>query len=303
MSPRVRVWLLRGVLVVVSLAAAFTVVELVLRSRAPRRPGLDFFMPPPAGLDLPYVLAPGAEVRFEGHYVKIPPTTIRISAQSFREEAPVVVPKPAGRRRVVALGDSFVFGSGVEVGETFVQRAEAALPGVEIVNMGVPGYTSAHAVTWFEARGLALQPDEVILFVSDNDFYADGRARLRERQEEGGGWSAETWVRGRLKAREKAGRSWRHARAEVLDRLLAAIARLRALCVPRAITLRVVMLFPHALEADIRASEPGLVTLADAAYMKDIERLQIPRDLHPNAEGHRRLGELLAALLATPPRR
>ena len=33
--------------------------------------------------------------------------------------------------------------------------------------------------------------------------------------------------------------------------------------------------------------------LADAAYLRDMEALQIPRDLHPNPQGHDRLAKLL----------
>jgi len=40
-----------------------------------------------------------------------------------------------GRRRIVVLGDSMVFGSGVEERERFTERIEAAEPGWRVENL------------------------------------------------------------------------------------------------------------------------------------------------------------------------
>ena len=46
----------------------------------------------------------------------------------------------AGRRRILVLGDSFVFGYGVEQEEIFTTVLEGLLPATEVINAGVSGY-------------------------------------------------------------------------------------------------------------------------------------------------------------------
>jgi lysophospholipase L1-like esterase len=59
-------------------------------------------------------------------------------------------PKAAGERRLLVLGDSMVFGYGVEVGEALPARLQSALaeagPQVTVGNGGIPGYGTKHAV-------------------------------------------------------------------------------------------------------------------------------------------------------------
>lgn len=83
--------------------------------------------------------------------------------------------KAPGRRRVLVLGDSFVFGVGVNEPSAFSSRLEALLdagaPGrYEVVNMGVSGYSTDQQYLLFRELGASLQPDIVILVACDNDF-------------------------------------------------------------------------------------------------------------------------------------
>ncbi|HEX6738597.1 MAG TPA: hypothetical protein VF310_10010, partial [Vicinamibacteria bacterium] len=49
--------------------------------------------------------------------------------------------RAAGKgRRVVMLGDSIAFGTGVADGQTFAHRLGELDPGLEVVNLAVPGY-------------------------------------------------------------------------------------------------------------------------------------------------------------------
>jgi len=153
-----RYWLTRAGVAVVSVLVALGLLELLLGRHTADDAGAAFFAEAPEDVDVPYVLAPDTEVRFEGHYVKIPATTVRISSQGLRSDVEYAIPKPAGVTRIIGLGDSFVFGSGVEAAQTFLSRWQAALSAVEVLNLGVPGYTSTHAVELLAKRGLQFQP-------------------------------------------------------------------------------------------------------------------------------------------------
>jgi len=74
--------------------------------------------------------------------------------------------RPAAGRRYLALGDSFTFGSGIAYGQRFSDIPERLLAGVEVVNMGVPGYGLDNAVLAYITEGRRYRPDAVLVFVS-----------------------------------------------------------------------------------------------------------------------------------------
>lgn len=71
-------------------------------------------------------------------------------------------------RRLVVLGDSFVWGFGVENAELFTQRIGAAAPGWEIMNGGVSGYGTDQCCLLYEYQLKRWKPDEVWLFFTGN---------------------------------------------------------------------------------------------------------------------------------------
>jgi hypothetical protein len=68
-----------------------------------------------------------------------------------------------GVRRVVVLGDSMVFGLGVDDGERTTELLEQRCPGVEFINLGCCGYSADQYVRVLELEGFRYQPDAVIL--------------------------------------------------------------------------------------------------------------------------------------------
>ena len=77
-------------------------------------------------------------------------------------------------QRVLALGDSSVYGFGVGDEQVFTAQLETAFAqaGAEFVNGGVPGYSSTQALNLLWGRGLALEPDLILVMTlwSDNNF-------------------------------------------------------------------------------------------------------------------------------------
>src|SRR5262245_20239427 len=73
-----------------------------------------------------------------GGTVRSPPA--RIDSLGLRGSE--IAEKSAGRTRILTLGDSYTFGSGVADDETFsaVLEKELGPERVEVVNAGVPGY-------------------------------------------------------------------------------------------------------------------------------------------------------------------
>ncbi|HET6204096.1 MAG TPA: GDSL-type esterase/lipase family protein [Planctomycetota bacterium] len=112
---------------------------------------------------------------------------IRTNARGFR--GPELGRKPEGGRRILALGDSFGFGHGVEAEEAYPAVLERVLRDrgekVEVVNAGVPGYGTSNEFGLLAAEAPSLDPDVVVLgFYVGNDFrnnHAERFGRLTAR--------------------------------------------------------------------------------------------------------------------------
>jgi lysophospholipase L1-like esterase len=103
----------------------------------------------------------------------------------FRDvEYPVA--KPPGTRRILALGDSTTAGNGIAALEaTWPKRlerryAEAGRPEVRVLNLGGGGYHPLQEARLLELRGLALEPDLVLLLVCLNDLDASADGGIRK---------------------------------------------------------------------------------------------------------------------------
>lgn len=102
--------------------------------------------------------------------------TMTSNSLGFRD-LEFTVEKPADEFRVLALGDSFTFGQGVQLEDTWVQvlerRVRETRQGpVEVINAGFAtgGYDPPGYVSWLRSAGVEFSPDLVIVGLCLNDM-------------------------------------------------------------------------------------------------------------------------------------
>lgn len=100
--------------------------------------------------------------------------TYTINAERMRG-VPVARERVGGRGRIVCVGDSFTFGTGVADGETWPAQLEHDLRtfrglDVEVLNGGVMGYDARQQVAWLSGRLLEFEPRIVLLCTYLNDL-------------------------------------------------------------------------------------------------------------------------------------
>jgi lysophospholipase L1-like esterase len=192
-------WLIfnRAALLVWSLLFLFAVAEVGLRVLG-RIQGIDYrlyaaakdgFAQIPLGLschwpDYPYAsLCPN----FAG-IVSTPDFAVsyKTNSRGLRDRE-YAVQKPAGKTRILALGDSFTFGHGIAYGERFTDVLENSFDDVEVITMAVPGSGHDQQLMQFATEGLEVRPDHVFVFVTGASLHPwryygpllrDGRVQL-----------------------------------------------------------------------------------------------------------------------------
>lgn len=101
---------------------------------------------------------------------------VSIYSNSLGFRSPEISPKKeSGTYRIVFIGDSTTFGWGVNQDERFSEllqkrlNVEAKCNRYEIINLGIPGYTSLHALHSFTRFAIPYSPDLVICSFGAND--------------------------------------------------------------------------------------------------------------------------------------
>ena len=107
----------------------------------------------------------------------------RFSARNGRNQLGLrnreVERKQAGVYRILVLGDSLVWSGETSSGELYTvvlerrlnATAPAERPPLEVVNAGIPGYTTYQELEFLKIHGLDMQPDLVVLGFVFNDVY------------------------------------------------------------------------------------------------------------------------------------
>jgi len=99
--------------------------------------------------------------------------TYRMNNHGFRGRD-VPKQKPEGVFRIMVLGDSFTFGEGVRLEDTFVARTERILraevgPQVEVLNFGLGGWGTCSEFYYMIRAGIGFRPDLVLVVFTPND--------------------------------------------------------------------------------------------------------------------------------------
>lgn len=177
LSRRIRTLLLQLAVLFGSLAVALMASELVARHKYPNlrydamrqsRPE-DLFMQFDPRLG--WVNIPDRQVRFRRIDFD---TRVTINHDGWRGPE-VPRPRTPGRYRILVLGDSYAFGHGVGDEEVSAQLLTRLLPGVEVVNMAVTGYSTDQEYLVLRDQGLSYHPDLVVLYLCPNDLLDNGR--------------------------------------------------------------------------------------------------------------------------------
>ena len=97
----------------------------------------------------------------------------RVHQNRYGFRGPAVELARTATRRLVVLGDSFVWGLGVEDDELFTSLlARESSPPLEVVNLGVSGYGTDQELLLWQQLGRRFRPDVVLLVVTPwTDLY------------------------------------------------------------------------------------------------------------------------------------
>lgn len=108
---------------------------------------------------------------YEGDYQG---TAIRHNALGLRDQEVGRLGGAEGPNdRVLVLGDSFVWGWGVDEADTFATRMESLDSRRDVVNMGVAGYSTDQEVLLYERLGSTLPHSRVLLVFYSDDLFGN----------------------------------------------------------------------------------------------------------------------------------
>lgn len=227
-----------------------------------------------------------------------PPVTYRTGPLGFRQ--PGWSPsKPAGTRRIGLIGDSYVFGIGVEEGDTLSAALKAELArrsperAVEVINLGIPGTNLSSYVELADAAS-ALELDAMIFCLTlPNDLSRWDQQQARREAGRLGAYSLARFVLGEaadvLWDLSSLERTTTTAGLAHLDHELSRLAALRSPH-PPALVFYSFRDLPSPVATRLAAT-PGAHVIPEAeSFPEDF----LPNDGHPTPEGNRRSARRLA---------
>jgi len=155
------------------LGVLLLIVEASLRIWMPDTLAFSRIVEPSDNKTMGYELRPGARGVYHGTLYKIPASLIEISSQGFRDR--VFTQSGSHAMRVAFVGDSYIFGLGLNLKESVPKQLEDLLNShppakYEVMNCGVIGYNLEQEIEFIKERVMTYHPDIIIFFISSNDI-------------------------------------------------------------------------------------------------------------------------------------
>ncbi len=257
--------------------------------------------------DFAYIHQPRLERVFQG-------VAVSINSEGFRWSEHSIA-KPQGRRRIIVLGDSVVFGWGVEQEQIFPAILQSSLqathPDWEVISAGVGSWNTRTEYEWLRKRGLDYEPDIVLINIVSNDVFAKTMAPEALSAK----WLVRRFWEGLVSCSYVCGycqnlRSRRNARISE-DKAYAvdseqwkdterALQSMASICNDNNVLL--VAALPYSAEDNrpfMLRYESSLAELnVPHTRLPDVSRHRNSKvDEHPNSEGHRIMSEHIAEFL------
>ena len=251
---------------------------------------------------------------------------IRYSTNSYgmRDGEPLP-PSDRSMNRVVVLGDSFTFGFRVEGIHSFPSQLENMLNLertdrlIDVLNLGVDGYSSRDEALVLEHKGLLWQPDLVIVGYVLNDPELDPIQPAHRRFGESAIWQRSNLLRMAAKVRNGweiqrlgGGNYYRYLHAQGYPKwqsVVEAFARIRELTVERDVPVLLVVLpqnpsgawqdYPYRdihrqVAREARSHRFSVIDMLGEFSNHRSRSVRVRRhDGHPNRFGHRLIAEAI----------
>lgn len=271
-----------------------------------RRP-LSVLVEPVENERLVYQLKSNLDMQF-GH------TRVHLNSDGMRDSLEYPKERKPGTIRIVGLGDSGMFGWGVEQDEDYMSVLESNLnaraggPPAEVLNFGTPGYNTQLEFELLKQKALAWSPDIVVVGWCINDFDLPYFVRGKE---DSPGLSL-SWINDLLAYRKRFHARW--LGTELLDphdveteKIAASLVSGAQVDAVRGQLGELRQLgeknhFEILFVGPLRPNILGLLKEQKIPYISTLEAIPmgtVPEDwhvhdIHPRKDGHRAIGELLA---------
>lgn len=161
-------------LVVISISAAFTYIEIISRK---------YYLVPPIIRLTPntpkssYKLSDNPILGYElkPNFRSLSPNSYEVYSYTNafgQRDIERTLKKPENKKRIIVLGDSVVAGNGIsDLNNTITRNLEKILSPstIEVLNFGLGGYATKGEIELLKTKAVKFNPDMVILLYVDND--------------------------------------------------------------------------------------------------------------------------------------